>query len=226
MSNFTPPDDMEARVTEALQMLPDPSFWVHLTDIMRHAAEIDRLGLNGNPKYNARLSSQVLLHNLADLLSKQHYFRRHQDYLGPLMRLSAAAWDLNHGHTHLVLKAESSASNPGQPATHALIKGMAARAMDELIKGKVPRETAARTVLAALRAATAKGMTAGTRRREITWRTVTGWRDELNKGSHESESAAFRLSYKAEMDSSVSESPLDRGNALVAELRTLAASLA
>jgi len=217
---------IDARMAEALSQLPTLEFWPRLTEIMQQTLEIDRLDKADNPNYTDRSSCQFLLHHLLKLFSEQPYFQRHQDHLAPLMRLSTAMWELDHGRQHSMLVPTAKATNnAGQFATHAAIKGTAARAMSELMEGGFDRQKAAREVSAALRQANKKGLSAGTRCRDVTWKTVAGWRDEMNKGPHDKECKLMRRAYEGKLGPEHGTTATERGTNLVAELRRYATSV-
>ena len=226
MSAADAADQLDAHLTEALQMPPSRDFWLLLTEIMRESSEIDRLGADADENYNPRKSSQFLLHHLLKVLHAQPYFQRHEAYLAPLLRLSTAAWELDHGKVHPILAPEPKGTkNAGDLATHAIIKATAARAMGELMISGLSPEQAARKVSSALRQASKRGLKAGNRGPSITWRTVKGWRDGLNQAGNFITSPAAKLAYTQPLGDEFGATSTARGERLIEELRNFAAAL-
>lgn len=218
MSDARRANDQDATIEEILAFDPGRALWIDLVAVLKRSAALERQRLASPSEENDKLPSQRLMQDLLTLLARQELFRLRPDYLFCLSKLADALWELNEGRTRPMLRATEHAKKPGQSSLHATIKGLAARAMSELMEAGISREKAARRVSAALSEANKQGLAEGTRSPSVTWKTVAGWRDKVKEGPSESEAPTFRLAYQMNLNDDGS-TPLERGEQLLEQIR-------
>lgn len=210
---------MESWMIEAFNDPPNPDFWLKLVAIMHEASEVARRQETKLGSPGGLLSIQSAIHDIAKLFSEQPYFMRRKELCAPLFRLSIALLDLNHGRVSWMFKPSRGKGNPGQASNLAILKGIAARAMKELVDGGTTPEIAAKTVAEALRPASERGLG------KVNADTVINWRERFNQGASPGAPPAALHAYMDAIPPHMGETAEERGKSLVAELRKLAAEL-
>jgi hypothetical protein len=213
------PNPVEAQMEAALAEHPDPKFWMKLVATVHEAHRIDGEDPENSAVPAELRSAQFLLHNLTALLLEQPYFQKRPELCSPLLRVSNALHDLGHGRAPPIFKpVQRKHHSPGQLSPEAIIKGHAARALSELIRGGMPKEDAAKKTAQALKGAAKK------LRQKITPQTVENWRErfEQGPGPGSPDAALFAYNHKP---GPPGDTPLDRGLNLLDELERYAAAM-
>ena len=199
----------EAWVAEAIENPLPPASWVDLTIQLRALAQ------SSNPD-ETLLTAGALL-RVVSVLEEQAIFIRHPEAIVALKRLSGALFDLRHGTVHPMFKPPTQGRPPSGSAK-SVTQGTAARAMSELMKGGMPQRDAAQAVAGALRGH--KGL--GT----VTAAKVTNWRARIEEGEGPGGVVNAALyAYRRPLPADMGATALERGKALLAELRNPATSL-
>lgn len=215
-----PDEAMEKLIAEAHNERPDPRFWLELVVIMDIVADINRQEA-ADVSHPGQAATQYMIFNLAKLFAKQSYFLQRGEICAPMLKLSMALFDLNHGRVSPMLKPSArSNGNPGRTISFGIIKGTAARALTELLEGGTPAPEAAQMVAASLRAASKRGLG------QVTAHTVANWRSRLEQGEGPGASKVELLAYQGTLSPHLGDTPKARGHNLLNELQNLAAELA
>jgi hypothetical protein len=203
----------------AMNEHPDATFWMKLVGIMQEAYLIDQGDQRQDGASPELRSAQCLVHNIAKLLHEQTFFAKRPELCAPLLRVSNALFELNHGRVSPLFKPiQRKGHSPGQPNAHALLKGHAARALSELMASGMPIDDAATKIAMALKQASKKGL------RPVTARTVINWRERFEQGPGPGAPQAALHVYSRN-PGPPGGTPLERGLGLVEELKRYAALL-
>jgi hypothetical protein len=206
-----PPNPAEARFVP----LPTPEDWVRFVLELRQLAEIDRRearDLNLPPGLGGVL---LALDSIHTFLGSQKAFHDQAD-LAALQRLYCALLDLRRGRVSPMFKpvaqkgGQSKGGNPGNGIEVDVVRGLAAKALSELILDGEPPEAAARKVASACGTLHGYG--------KVTGRLVTGWRAKLQgkPGRGAPKDGAARFAYRAQL---AANSNRERADKIIDELR-------
>jgi hypothetical protein len=173
------PDDRLAfsmRRCDAMGSPPDIEAWMTLVATLQIAAGRAQQGEN-HPLLPDGLGVIAEYANAFGDFLLAHPWAHAEGLQQPLGRLLAAIMDLANGKTPELFKPIAKVGNrPKDETIGEIIKGQAARALDELISAGEPTEQAASKVLRVLRAGNVLGA------KRWTPRTIERWRYRLREG--------------------------------------------
>jgi hypothetical protein len=187
--------------------LPSEKSWIQLVYGLRHAAEISRAEkpVTGQPGLR---SAWLAMDYIWEFLCQQRAFLEDPQAIAPVARLRGALGDLPSGHVDPMLKVQKRA---GDTSNLAIVKGLAARALGELILSGVPIDEAAPRV------AKACGALGG---RKVADKEVKNWRYRFRgkPGPGAPKGGPGRFAYERPM---LEETPGQRADVLLKELREI-----
>lgn len=196
---------------------PDPAAWVRLVRKLRRAGEEDKNG-NINPDLPpGHAAAWLALHAIVDFLQSQPALMRTPEAIAPVHRLYSAITDLARGRVHPMLRPQRRRNGNG--SGFEIIKGTAARALDEFIRADVPSEEAAPRVAHACGVLPGHG--------KVTKTQVIGWRQKLRAapGRGAEVDGAARLAFEGTLPQQYGATPKERADSLMEDLRKLAAQV-
>jgi len=179
---------------------------------------IDECGLGPADLPPGLQASAQALHSLVEFLQKQpHFIRRSQD-LFPLRRLDFALFDLWNGTVSPMFRV-SRGKKPPNGSGLELIKGLAARAVDELLRASrddlqepSSPEPAAQTVAQACGPLRGHGT--------VTGKDVINWREDCRrKPKRGAQDSPGRWIYRQPLSPWTGNTPRERANHLLEVLR-------
>lgn len=205
-------------VAEAAESQPDLKGWIDLIVQLRRVAAAGRDKTVEIPSPRSTFLAAAQLQAIVTFLQEMPCFLGEAAYdLDPLQQLRVELFNVTHGIVGSMLRPPPrSGGNPGNSSNFEMMKGQAARAMDELIQAKVPLKEAATKVARVLSVPSS-----GTRGRTITWKQVKYWRENLmaglGPGVTEAALDAFRKDY-----TEAGATPTERARRLIEDLRQVA----
>jgi hypothetical protein len=204
------PDTATLRIweAEAAAEPPDHKSWADLIIQLRWNAERERIRPSPATDLPAGLDSSIFaLRQLTMFIQRQPHFIRHPEDLKQIARLYEALLGLRRGHTSPMLKVRRPKSRPENGVGYETVKGTAARAMSELVKGKAMRPNEAARVVARACGATAK--------------KVERWREMMEQGPGPGapEGGAALFAYRKPLPPNFGDTPSERGKKLLESLR-------
>jgi hypothetical protein len=197
---------------EARQALPHPEDWADFAAMLRHAAELDRRGIEHPDLPEGLTGCQYALFAVINFLGNQPAIALRGD-VASLARLHAAIVDLAAGRPSSLFKPKRRApGSPGKGVTHALTQAYAARALSELIQGGVRIQEAAARI--------AKAVAAGRKdMKRITAKTIINWREQLMRGPGRGAPTDACRIFNDPLPADYGTTPIERGNNLVKALK-------
>jgi hypothetical protein len=211
------PDDatLAALRAEAKREPPSPDFWADLYASLVWAAELERCGARNAELPEGATTSEYALHAVIAFLQATPSLNR-LAAIGPLLRLDTALVELADGRVSPMFKpVKKRGGSPGAGVPPVAI-GLAARAMDELIRAGSGRSEAARQVAIALQ-------TAGYRR--VSAKTVANWRDGCNEGPGGRVPGDAVKSFRDPLPPGMGDTPARRAASLLERLKRARALL-
>jgi hypothetical protein len=219
---------------EARACPPNPDDWAHFVAMLRLSAAIDSYSADNPDLPGAAMASSLCaMQAVVSFLQKQPHLDQHGEAVAPLNRLSMALHDIGEGRPAAMFKPVREPGAPGAPRNRAaidMIKGFAARAVDELCQSGTPLTKAAEQVADALRKASRRERSTqeppgqkGFGR--ITAGTVRNWRARIMEGAGPGASDLAILHYKEPLPVAAGGTPKQRGEFLLKVLRDRAASV-
>lgn len=192
--------------------LPDSESWGQFVLDLLHAAEVEKQE-RPHTEPAGFAAAWVALHAVNRFLLQQPTLRQHAQIFAPLANLENALIDIRRGKAPPMLKPMPPAHRPPNLTDFEQTKGLAARAMSELMTGGVPRWDAARTVAKAIGSLRGAG--------KVTAKTVDGWRHTLEGGAGPGapQDGPALHAYRKELPKSFGDTPRQRGDGLVEMLR-------
>ena len=194
----------EAWVAEAIENPLPLASWIDLTFQLRAVA-------HGGAKDETVLATAAL-HRIVAILEEQTIFIRDPEALIALKRLQGAMFGLWKGEVHPMFRPPPTLGRPKIGDTKSQMRGTAARAMSELMAGGMAKHDAALAVANALRGHKRLGT--------VTANVVTRWRARIEEGEGApGVTDATLTAYRQPIPADMGATPLERGRALIAELR-------
>jgi hypothetical protein len=199
----------------ALRDMPAPQElaedFADLIAAMRWASELDRIGAKNKDLPDRLTSTEYMLGALATCFLTIPLLRE-GGQLAPLMRLQAAIVDLADGRqSDLFVPVIKKAGNPGKGVAYAMLRGLGARALDELVDSGEPVKQASDRVAKAVRKGR-KDM------HDVTGETVKNWRERLMEGPRGAQDDAWKH-YREALPPETGSTSKMRGETLLKSLR-------
>jgi hypothetical protein len=198
--------------------LPDPKSWAQLVRGLGHAADIDRAEPRKTTQPGLK-AAWLAMSYLFDFLSEQPAFINDPSAIAPIARVYTGLRDLHRGHLGPMFQIPKKAGAQSDRMMLGIIKGVAARALSELISAGVPKDEAATKVAGAC--GTLRELGRVSRNQVINWRA----RYQGKPGPGAQKDGPNRFAYDRKLPEDMGGTAAERADSLLRELRSLASNL-
>jgi hypothetical protein len=203
---------------EALQNLPLPVEIAELMVRLRWNTELHKRELK-NPDLPLNLTvCEQSVRAIIQFLNANNYAQEYECSI-PFMLLNSAFVDIAYGKSSKLFKPRRRNGRPPNDVAYETAKGLAAKALSELIEAGENGDEAADRVARVLQKFRRDDI------RKVSGRTVTNWRATLMQGPGPGASAAALFQYKTPLPANFGDTPKARGENLLNRLENRRALL-